>query len=129
MHLVFIYILFNVYLYLKSLFLVIKMEYQSNMKYMTKKALCKKWMLSLFLTAAVSNVYANPVNVHTASVEELAAALNGIGMKKAQSILDYCVTNACQNADDLLNVKGIGEKTLEGIRMNLVFDEQIPSKP
>jgi len=67
------------------------------------------------------SVVASPVNVNKASVEEIAIALKGVGPSKAQSISDYCKENKCAKPEDLLNVKGIGEKTLEKIKADLRF--------
>lgn len=53
------------------------------------------------------------VNVNTASAEELATLLKGIGIKKAQAIVDYREANGpFATIDDLTNVKGIGEATV-----------------
>lgn len=75
--------------------------------------------LSLFSLSAV----AAPVNVNTATPEEIAEALKGIGPAKAQAISDYCKANKCTKAEDLKSVKGIGDKTLEKIAGDLKFEK------
>jgi len=54
------------------------------------------------------------VNINTASAEEIAAALNGVGESKAEAIVAYRKQHGpFKTLADLQNVKGIGEKTLE----------------
>ena len=54
------------------------------------------------------------VNVNTASAEEIATLLKGIGEKKAQEIVDYRNEfGPFKAAADLTNVKGIGEATIK----------------
>ncbi|XAW90273.1 ComEA family DNA-binding protein [Vibrio sp. CDRSL-10 TSBA] len=53
------------------------------------------------------------VNVNSASAEEIATLLSGIGLKKAQAIVDYRQANGeFQTKQDLTKVKGIGEATV-----------------
>lgn len=53
------------------------------------------------------------VNINTASAAELADALNGVGMQKAEAIVAYRTANgAFTSVEQLLEVKGIGEATL-----------------
>jgi len=60
------------------------------------------------------------ININTADASELQK-LTGIGPGKAKSIIDYRNKNGpFKNVDDLLNVSGIGEKTLEKIRDEIV---------
>ncbi len=57
------------------------------------------------------------VDINTASIDELAAALPGIGPGKAQRIVDWREANGpFQFIDQLLEVSGIGPVTLENIR-------------
>lgn len=80
----------------------------------------KIFALTLFAIFALPAYAA--VNVNTASVDEVANALHGIGHKKAQAIVEYCQKHACHQPEDLLNVKGVGAKTLEKIKSDLVFE-------
>ncbi|MGV6806912.1 MAG: ComEA family DNA-binding protein [bacterium] len=57
---------------------------------------------------------ASSVNVNTASAEEIAEVLDGIGLKRAEAIVEYRNAHGkFTSADQLLQVKGVGEKTLE----------------
>ena len=70
------------------------------------------------------SVSASPVNVNTASAEEISAALPGIGPAKAAAISEHCKKMACSKPEDLLTVKGIGEKTLAKISDDLRFKDK-----
>lgn len=74
-------------------------------------------------------VAGQPVNVNTASAQELAAALDGIGLSRAEAIVDYRTANGpFRAADDLANVKGVGSATLTKNRKNiLVSDSETPA--
>ena len=64
-------------------------------------------------TAAVQQ----PVNINKADAVTLAESLRGIGLKKAEAIVAYREANGpFRSVDELVNVKGIGERTLEQLR-------------
>ena len=76
----------------------------------------KKAMTAVSLYAAlVGSAFAfHPVNVNTADAEEIADGLKGIGQSKAEAIVEYRKNNGpFKSQEDLLNVRGFGEKTLE----------------
>lgn len=55
------------------------------------------------------------ININTADLN-LLMTLKGIGEKKARSIIEYREQNGrFESTDELCNVAGIGQKTLEGI--------------
>lgn len=62
-------------------------------------------------------VLAEGVDVNSASAEELAAALPGIGPSKARNIIEWRETHGpFRSIEQLLEVSGIGPRTLENIR-------------
>ena len=53
------------------------------------------------------------VNVNTATAEQMSRVLKGVGLKKAQAIVEWREHNGSFTyLEQLLAVKGIGEKTL-----------------
>lgn len=65
---------------------------------------------------------AEPVNVNTASAEEIAAALKGVGPNKAAAIVAYREKHGPYKApEDLARVKGIGEKTVADNRADILL--------
>ena len=74
-------------------------------------------ILILFFIFLLPNISAacneSQININAASLEELDA-LSGIGPVKAQAIID---TRPFSSIDDLINVNGIGEITLNNIKL------------
>ena len=69
---------------------------------------------AIALFAAPTLALAGPVNVNTADAETISAELKGIGLAKAQAIVEYRKKHGpFRSADDLSLVKGIGERTVE----------------
>jgi len=71
---------------------------------------------------------AEPVNVNTATAEEISENLKGIGLSKAQSIVAYREANgAFTHVDELVNVKGIGLKTVDQNRGMILLGNEAES--
>ena len=67
--------------------------------------------------ALSQNDVMNRVNVNNADAQMLSDSLKGVGLKKAQAIVEWRVQNGDFVAlEQLLEVKGIGEKTLQANR-------------
>lgn len=70
--------------------------------------------LALTLACALPAFAATPVDINHADAATIANSLDGIGTSKAQAIVAYRDSHgAFKTADDLRQVKGIGDKTLE----------------
>ena len=63
---------------------------------------------------------AGPVNINTADAETISAELKGIGLSKAEAIVEYRQKHGpFKSPDDLSLVKGIGERTVEMNRADI----------
>ena len=91
-----------------------------------------KNILTLLATALLmaSAWAAQPVNVNTATAAEIAENLKGIGLSKAQKIVEYREANGSfVHIDELVNVKGIGIKTVDQNRdLILLGNSDTPAK-
>lgn len=64
--------------------------------------------------------FAGQVNINTADAATISAELNGIGLSKAEAIVEYRKKHGpFKSVDDLSLVKGIGEKTVEKNRHDI----------
>ena len=71
--------------------------------------------IALLLWFVVAPVTAAPVNVNTASAEEIAIALYGVGKYKAQAIVQYRQEHGhFKSVQALKKIKGIGQGILDG---------------
>jgi len=82
----------------------------------------KKIILLLSLFAV--NAIAAPVNINTADAKTISEALSGIGQKKAEAIVKYREEKGLfKAAEDLTNVTGIGEKTVEKNKNDILLSD------
>ncbi len=71
-------------------------------------------LAALFVLAVPMAALAGPVNINTADAATISAELKGVGLAKAQAIVEYRKKHGpFRSADDLSLVKGIGERTVE----------------
>lgn len=65
---------------------------------------------------------AGPVDVNSADAATISAELQGIGMVKAQAIVEYRDTHGpFKSVDDLVLVKGIASRTVEINRADILL--------
>lgn len=79
--------------------------------------------LVLSLACALPAFAATPVDINHADAATIANSLDGIGLSKANAIVAWRASHgAFKSADDLRQIKGIGDKTLarnrEAIRLS-----------
>jgi len=89
-------------------------------------------LIAASFLAVISLSHAAQIDINTADAATLAQNLNGIGASKAQAIIDYRTANGrFKSVDDLVNVQGIGVKTLDRIREFLSVGgvKPTPAKP
>ena len=89
------------------------------------KSINLKSLMTLLLTSLFSiwAWAAQPVNVNAASAEELSESLKGVGMSKAEAIVKYRNENGkFEHVDELVNVKGIGIRTVDINREYILLD-------
>ena len=65
----------------------------------------------------------SPVNINTATAEQLAQQLQGVGPAKAQAIVEYRELHGeFSSVEDLLEVKGIGTGTLDKNKARITLE-------
>ncbi len=79
----------------------------------------KKAILGFIVLLSLSLSAIAAVNINTATQAELES-LDGIGPKKASAIIEYRKKNGgFKSVDDLKNVEGIGNATLDNLRKDI----------
>ena len=77
------------------------------------RALCRTLAVVLFFSATLAFA-ADPIDINSASAQDIAEALSGIGPSRAEAIVKYRQENGpFTSIDQLTEVKGIGAKTIE----------------
>ena len=84
---------------------------------MMKKILLTICMLFFFTVQALA-----AININTADQSTLES-INGIGPAKAQAIIEYRNHEKFETVDDLMKVKGFGEKSMEKIRNEITVED------
>ncbi len=81
-------------------------------------------IFSLFvLLLSSSLVLAAPVSINDASAEQITNSLKGIGPSKAAAIIKYRSENGpFKTVDELTEIKGIGPKTIERNRVDIIIN-------
>lgn len=87
-------------------------------------------LMLLALFVFVGESLAKPVNINQADAQTIASSLSGIGIKKAEAIVQRRQeVGEFKSVDELLEVKGIGQKTLDKIRADILLSDESSKAP
>lgn len=86
----------------------------------------KRWFFLFSLLASLfSYSVAGSININKADADEIAQVLKGVGKVKAEAIVEYREEYGdFASVEELLNVPGIGEKTLNDNREKITLSEE-----
>ncbi len=88
-----------------------------------------RWWIAPLCSFAMAVFAAGSVDLNSADATALAEGLDGIGLKKAEAIVAYRTEHGpFTSVDDLLNVDGIGEKTVAANRDQITLGAKPTSK-
>ncbi len=80
----------------------------------------KNLSVALLTLCFSASIFASPVNINKASAQEIAQALNGVGLRKAEAIVAYRKLNgAFRKGADLVQVRGIGPSIMKKISQDI----------
>lgn len=82
-------------------------------------------LLGALMTGLVAiTSWAGPVDLNSADAETIARELNGVGVTRAEAIVEYREQyGAFSSTDELLNVSGIGPHILKVNETNIVLKQ------
>ncbi len=84
-------------------------------------------MVGVAFAFVALDVPAGPVNINTADAATLARELKGVGLKRAQSIVEYRSKHGpFRSADELALVKGLGKVAIDRNRAEIRVDGARP---
>jgi len=88
------------------------------------------FVAALALLAQALPVMAGPVNINTADAPTLSRELKGVGIKRAEAIVEYRRKfGPFKTADELALVKGIGPAAIQRNRELIRIDAKAVAKP
>jgi competence protein ComEA len=91
--------------------------------------LFRPW-LAVWAALCAPALMAGPVNLNTADAATIAKELKGIGLTRAQAIVDYRAKHGpFKSPDELALVKGIGKKAIERNRADIVLERRAAPAP
>ena len=80
-------------------------------------------VLSTLLMLAGPVLAAEQVNINTADAQTLASGLKGVGLSRAEDIIEYREAyGPFATVEELTSVKGIGKSTLEKTRQVITLE-------
>lgn len=88
----------------------------ASTKHGAARVAARAFLMLLLGVSALQHAFADPqsVNVNVADAATIAEVLDGVGLTRAEAIVEYRDANgAFADAYDLTNVKGIGDRTIE----------------
>ena len=83
-------------------------------------------LIVLGLLVSLSAFAGDPLDINTASAEEIAQVMNGVGPRKAEAIVAHRSTyGPFSSIDELKEVRGIGQSTVERNRERLAVSQSM----
>lgn len=82
------------------------------------------FLFALLLLLPIAGFSADTININTADKETLMSVIKGVGETKAEAIINYREENGnFKSVDDLANVKGVGQTTIDKHREQLSISD------